>query len=171
MSDVAELLADLEIPIEIEEAIASWRRTLGHARGNPGPLFQRAAVELWRIASVQPPELCQMVVDALYDMAVSAGISDEDAQSMLHLASSAAPDLLSGLDTPRIRLVAFDDIQLKTERRYLVKGLIPRRFDCGVGSTEVGQIVLGFRCHDARRSESLLSRPSCAPWCGRLLRV
>jgi hypothetical protein len=27
---------------------------------------------------------------------------------------------------PRIRLVAFDDIQLGTQRRYLVKGLIPR---------------------------------------------
>jgi hypothetical protein len=30
------------------------------------------------------------------------------------------------LDEPRIRLVAFDDIQLGTERRYLIKGLIPR---------------------------------------------
>jgi hypothetical protein len=33
---------------------------------------------------------------------------------------------VDGASAPRIRLVPFDDIKLGTERRYLVKGLIPR---------------------------------------------
>jgi hypothetical protein len=36
------------------------------------------------------------------------------------------PAQKSNADRPRIRLIAFDDIQLGTQRRYLVKGLIPR---------------------------------------------
>jgi hypothetical protein len=48
-------------------------------------------------------------------------IYDPEWNAMVHKAKMA----LTG-DALRIKLVAFDDIKLGTQRRYLVKGLIPR---------------------------------------------
>jgi hypothetical protein len=72
----------------------------------------------------------------------------------------------------RINLVPFEEIKIGRERRYLVKGLIPR-----VGLTVIwgppksGKKLLGVRPSDARRSRLGISWPASPPRPGYLLRL
>ena len=70
----------------------------------------------------------------------------------------------------RIYLVAFDDIQLGTERRYLVNGVIPRTgTHCCLGTAEVGQKFYSIRLGHAHCVGSALSWTSGASrYCGLL---
>jgi RecA-family ATPase len=78
-----------EIPAGIADSIASWRRTMANAAGNERGILLNAAADLFRTRKVSKtvyPDIDgivnQAIVDALYDMAVAAGIGDDDAQAI-----------------------------------------------------------------------------------------
>jgi hypothetical protein len=74
-----------EIPWGVAEAIASWRRTIDHTIGSKRLNFQRATLELTRLAKAQTDALSrQIIVDAISEMAEMAGVSPDDAQEMMH---------------------------------------------------------------------------------------
>ena len=94
-----------EISWEASEAIASWRNILKNAVGDHEGLFERAAVELLRLATKEEnPDGRRAIVDSLYDMAVAAGIDENEAQERMARASKAPPDSrpgMNGHDQPR----------------------------------------------------------------------
>ena len=119
----------LEISSQASEQIASWRRVLNQTVGDARPNLERAAVELLRLAQIEPGSK-QIIVDELANLALIAGIDDDEAQAIFARAAKAPPDPIN-CRTIKNALVAFplrafENIRLDTERRgYLVKGLIP----------------------------------------------
>jgi len=121
----------LEISSQASEQIASWRRVLNQTVGDARPNLERAAVELLRLAQIEPGSK-QIIVDELANLALIAGIDDDEAQAIFARAAKAPPDPINCRTiTGKNALVAFplrafENIRLDTERRgYLVKGLIP----------------------------------------------
>ena len=121
----------LEISSQASEQIASWRRVLNQTVGDARPNLERAAVELLRLAQIEPGSK-QIIVDELASLALIAGIDDDEAQAIFARAAKAPSDPINcRAITGKNALVAFplrafENIRLDTERRgYLVKGLIP----------------------------------------------
>ena len=121
----------LEISSQASEQIASWRRVLNQTVGDARPNLERAAVELLRLAQIEPGSK-QIIVDELANLALIAGIDDDEAQAIFARAAKAPSDPINcRAITGKNALVAFplrafENIRLDTERRgYLVKGLIP----------------------------------------------
>ena len=121
----------LEISSQASEQIASWRRVLNQTVGDARPNLERAAVELLCLAQIEPGSK-QIIVDELANLALIAGIDDDEAQAIFARAAKAPPDPINCRTiTGKNALVAFplrafENIRLDTERRgYLVKGLIP----------------------------------------------
>ena len=121
----------LEISSQASEQIASWRRVLNQTVGDARPNLERAAVELLRLAQIEPGSK-QIIVDELANLALIAGIDDDEAQAIFARAARAPSDPINcRAITGKNALVAFplrafENIRLDTERRgYLVKGLIP----------------------------------------------
>ncbi len=85
-----------ELPAAIQESLASWRRIVGRAGpGSERQILQNAAADLFRTRKVSKtvwPDhdgiVFQAIVDALADMAVIAGIGDDDAQLIFVQAQS-----------------------------------------------------------------------------------
>src|SRR4029450_12063308 len=110
------------------------------------------------------------------DDELRARIADYNRENPRPRTNGAAPllEVVSGGATERkpeskIKLVPFDEINLGTERGYLVKGLIPRT-GC-LGSAKVRQVVLDIRPGDARCARMGISRQASAAGTGGLLRV
>jgi len=121
----------LDISSQASEQIASWRRVLNQTVGDARPNLERAAVELLRLAQIEPGSK-QIIVDELANLALIAGIDDDEAQAIFARAAKAPSDPINcRAITGKNALVAFplrafENIRLDTERRgYLVKGLIP----------------------------------------------
>jgi len=121
----------LEISSQASEQIASWRRVLNQTVGDARPNLERAAVELLCLAQIEPGSK-QIIVDELANLALIAGIDDDEAQAIFARAAKAPSDPINcRAITGKNALVAFplrafENIRLDTERRgYLVKGLIP----------------------------------------------
>ena len=121
----------LEISSQASEQIASWRRVLNQTVGDARPNLERAAVELLRLAQIEPGSK-QIIVDELANLALISGIDDDEAQAIFARAAKAPSDPINcRAITGKNALVAFplrafENIRLDTERRgYLVKGLIP----------------------------------------------
>jgi hypothetical protein len=86
---------EAEIPADITDAIASWRRTIHQARPeNTTSLLERAAVELWRLATAKAwdGEVHQAIVDSLQEMADFVGIDPGEAQLIIVGGKTAPPD-------------------------------------------------------------------------------
>jgi hypothetical protein len=99
MSEVAFDEADLpEISMYAADCIESWRRTLAAADGDRISLFERAAIELQRVAErEETPAGRQAVIDEIYAMAITAGIDDDDAvQRIIVDGADAPPDARPG---------------------------------------------------------------------------
>jgi len=59
----------LEISSQASEQIASWRRVLNQTVGDARPNLERAAVELLRLAQIEPGSK-QIIVDELANLAL-----------------------------------------------------------------------------------------------------
>ena len=69
----AEQLPDIEIPYLISQGIASWRRTVVEIAPDEKveTVFRDAARELLAVAAKQSPEVRQVIVDTLSDIAIT----------------------------------------------------------------------------------------------------
>ena len=122
-----------EISWRASEEIASWRRVLTQTAGDVRPNLERAAVELLRLARIEPGSK-QAIVDELAALALTAGINDDEAQAIFACAAEAPPDTINGCAATQsagenalvaFPLRAFENVRLEPERRnYLVKGLL-----------------------------------------------
>jgi hypothetical protein len=91
---------DCEIPYAVTESIASWRRIIGASNATTSRKnVEHAAVELWRVVDINAtahPETSdvvrQVVVDALYEFGVTAGLGDDESQAILAKARNAPAD-------------------------------------------------------------------------------
>ena len=120
----------LEISSQASEQIASWRRVLNQTVGDARPNLERAAVELLCLAQIEPGSK-QIIVDELANLALIAGIDDDEAQAIFARAAKAPPDPINCRTiTGKNALVAFplrafENVRIQTEgRNYLVKGLL-----------------------------------------------
>ena len=95
MSDAPLVEDPAEISWEASQAIQSWRNVLAKAQGDRGGIFERAAVELFRLTA-NDPNGRRAIVDILHHMAVAAGIDDDEAQARMARASKAPPDARPG---------------------------------------------------------------------------
>jgi hypothetical protein len=83
----------VEIPTIVSEAISSWRRILERTTQDPLPNFERAAIELSRLArQSSSPHLRQAIFDSIYNLGVTAGIDDDQTQEILSRAEHAPAD-------------------------------------------------------------------------------
>ena len=111
------------------ETIASWRRGLNQTVGDVRPNLERAAVELLRLAKIEPGNK-QAIVDELHNLAIIAGVDDDEAQAIFARAAKAPPDSTVTQSGGKNALVAFplqafENVRLQIERRdYLVIGLL-----------------------------------------------
>jgi hypothetical protein len=125
-----EISAASEISWQASELIESWRRVLHQTPGDVRPNLERASVELLRLAHIEPGSK-QAIVDELANLALIAGIDDDEAQAMFARAAEAPPDPINGGAIKcknalvAFPLLAFETIRLEAEHRnYLVKGLL-----------------------------------------------
>jgi hypothetical protein len=123
-----------EISWQASEEIESWRRVLNQTRGDARPNLERASVELLRLAQIEPSSK-QVIVDELHNLALIAGIDDDEAQAIFARAAEAPPDTINGCARTlsaggknaleAFPLRAFENVGIQTEgRNYLVKGLL-----------------------------------------------
>ena len=80
----------LEISSQASEQIASWRRVLNQTVGDARPNLERAAVELLCLAQIEPGSK-QIIVDELANLALIAGIDDDEAQAIFARAAKLHP--------------------------------------------------------------------------------
>src|SRR6516165_4996041 len=119
----------VEISWKASEAIASWRRVLAQTIGDKRQNLERASIELLRLARAEPDSK-PAIVDELAEMAIAAGIDDDEAQAIFARAAEAPPDTMTqsaggknALEAFPLR--AFENVRIQTEgRNYLVKGLL-----------------------------------------------
>jgi hypothetical protein len=71
----------VEISWTASEAIASWRRILAQTIGDKRQNLERASIELLCLAKAEPGSK-PAIVDELAEMAVAAGIDDDEAQAI-----------------------------------------------------------------------------------------
>jgi RecA-family ATPase len=90
-----------ELPESTTEAIASWERIIHNASGDKRGIFQRAAIELARLAAPGPPEIAQIIFDSIYDLAAAAGLDDDEAQQFMADARLAPSDARPGTKQSR----------------------------------------------------------------------
>ena len=115
-------------------------------------IFERAAIELFRLTA-NDPNRRRAIVDILYDVAVAAGIDDDEAQARMARASKAPPDTRPGMNgqkqpqpnPERLRPIDLKQfLALPIKRREMVvdpiipeKGLAMLYAPRGVGKTHV----------------------------------
>src|SRR6516225_7181632 len=85
----------VEISWTASEAIASWRRILAQTIGDKRQNLERASIELLRLAKAEPGSK-PAIVDELAEMAIAAGIDDDEAQAAFARAAKAPPDTING---------------------------------------------------------------------------
>jgi hypothetical protein len=108
MRVMSDSVFDDELPLAVEESIASWRRTIaGALPENAADILCNAAADLFATRKVNKttyPDsdgiVNQAIVDGLHDMAVIAEIDDDDAQLIFAEAQSRVdkPDTRTGMN-------------------------------------------------------------------------
>ena len=80
-----EDLETTEVPWAVSADIASWQRILDHTIGDKHSNLERAALELSQLAEQHAgdPPVRQVIIDAIHDLAVAAGIDPDEAQAMM----------------------------------------------------------------------------------------
>ena len=89
-----------EISWQASEAVASWRRLLSQTSGDKRANFERASVELLRLANAEAGSK-QVIVDELAEMAEAAGIAANEAQDIFARACKAPPDRGPKVERPK----------------------------------------------------------------------
>ena len=115
----------VEISWTASEAIASWRRILAQTIGDKRQNLERASIELLRLAGAEPDSK-PAIVDELAEMAIAAGIDDDEAQAIFARAAKAPPDTINGCAVSQapggknalaaFPLQAFENVRLQTDR-------------------------------------------------------
>ena len=127
LTEPIEISAAPGISWQASELIESWHRVLNQTDGDVRPNLERASVELLRLAQIEPDSK-QAIVDELANLALIAGIDDDEAQAIFARAADAPPDPINGRGKNALvafPLMPFESVRLQTERRnYLVKGLL-----------------------------------------------
>ena len=136
MSPAVEAQAEsvAEISWTASEAIASWRRILAQTIGDKRQNLERASIELLRLAQIESGSK-QAIVDELANLALIAGVDEDEAQAIFARAAKAPPDTINGCAITQpsggknalvaFPLRAFENVRIQTEgRNYLVKGLL-----------------------------------------------
>ena len=77
------------------EAIASWRRILAQTIGDKRQNLERASIELLRLAQIESGSK-QAIVDELANLALIAGVDNDEAQAIFARAAKAPPDTING---------------------------------------------------------------------------
>jgi len=85
----------VEISWKASEAIASWRRILAQTIGDKRQNLERASIELLRLAQIESGSK-QAIVDELANLALIAGVDDDEAQAIFARAAKAPPDTING---------------------------------------------------------------------------
>jgi hypothetical protein len=148
-----------ELPWEASEAIASWRRTIGGANANKTGLFERAAIELLRVAEKQVDAGArQALIDEVAQLAVDAAIEPDEAQTIMAAAVKAPADepskseLAPSRDRAAVAPVPKPLLLSKAEfiagfvpPDYLIDGILQRRFVYALtGVTGHGKTALAY---------------------------
>ncbi|MGO9681175.1 MAG: AAA family ATPase [Beijerinckiaceae bacterium] len=131
-----EDMESTEVPWAVAADIASWQRILDHTIGDKRSNLERAALELLQLAEqhVGDPPVRQVIIDAIHNMAVAAGIGPDEAQAIMARArkTSANGQQINGgerewmVRSPSFKLIPFDEVAVGSEYVYIVKGIVPR---------------------------------------------
>lgn len=127
---------DAEISAAVDEEIASWRRVLGQRKPEVDArvLLRNASRDLWRALevdrTVHPDShetTRQEAIDALYEMANLAGISDDDAQRIFSesFAEQPTPQTENVYDFETGEPVGGPATSLIKSSRNFVAGFVP----------------------------------------------
>jgi hypothetical protein len=81
-----------EISWRAHETLKSWKRVLAQTAGDKRPNFERACVELLRLAAIEGGAGKQAIVDELAEMASLAGVDPDEAQETFARGDDAPPD-------------------------------------------------------------------------------
>jgi len=91
----------VELPENLAAELDSCRRLVATARKDPASALQRGAAGVFRTVTKDTPELFQIAVDTLYDIATAAGMKDDNAtQQILDAAVTDAWTLAGANDPP-----------------------------------------------------------------------
>jgi putative DNA primase/helicase len=156
-----------EIPWGVAEAIASWRRIIDKTVGDKQPNFRRAALELMRLAEAQAEALSrQIIVDALAEMADTAGVGPDAAQEMMQegvscrnvpgssglisqCAANIAPERVDWLWPARIArgkhtCIGGEPGDGKSQLTVFITAVITSGGDwpCGEGRSPIGNVII-----------------------------
>ena len=166
----------IEIVGPVAESIASWHRVFcGRNGADPRDLLRNAAVDLWQTLEIDRtvhPELHpikrQAVVDALWEMAQSAGIEADDAQLIFAQSFKAKPphEPTEPRDRPKgqppsinWRNLVLTAAELQRKQfpaiSYVIPGLIPEGLSILAGRPKVGKSWLALDVGIAVAAERL----------------
>jgi hypothetical protein len=101
LTEPIEISAAPGISWQASELIESWHRVLNQTDGDVRPNLERASVELLRLAQIEPGSK-QAIVDELANLALIAGIDDDEAQAIFARAAEAPPDPINGRATAEL---------------------------------------------------------------------
>ena len=98
--------SEIELPVPVIEAIASWRRVFAGRNGaDPRDLLRKASADLWEVVEIngtvhpQAKDIArQEVVDVLQSLAESVGIGTDEAQAIFAESFSGGTSEASGKD-------------------------------------------------------------------------
>ncbi len=156
---MTDLLADgdaIEIPSIVHDTIASWRRVIDRA-ADPRGIYDRAAIELMHMHSgSRDATVAQCIVDAVYDLAQRAGLSEDDAQVTMARAASNGDGTrarrgndVMPLDARdwRTRVIGAQSLcdRKYPEMRYIVQNMIPEGVTLLVGRPKLGKSWLALQ--------------------------
>jgi AAA domain len=174
-----------EIPWGVAEAIASWRRIIDKTVGDKQPNFRRAALELMRLAEAQAEALSrQIIVDALAEMADTAGVGPDAAQEMMQegvscrnvpgssglisqCAANIAPERVDWLWPARIArgkhtCIGGEPGDGKSQLTVFITAVITSGGDwpCGEGRSPIGNVII-LSAEDGA-ADTIVPRPMAA---------
>jgi RecA-family ATPase len=94
-----------EISSQASDDIASWRRILDRTKGDKRLNFERATVELLRLAETEESPARQAIIDAVYELAATAALDDDQTQAiMAHAQEEQADARINGFGTEPLLL-------------------------------------------------------------------
>jgi hypothetical protein len=76
---VTDYRDDIEIPDAIAAELESCRRLVAAPKADKAAMFERGATSVFRVADKDEPKIWRAAVDGLYDIAICAGLLDDDA--------------------------------------------------------------------------------------------
>lgn len=81
----AEQIDASQLPLAVDDAIASWRRVLAAEQGDPRRNFKRACIELLMLSQEYPdePEVRLAIDASLFDIGYCAGIGGDETRATI----------------------------------------------------------------------------------------